>query len=69
MSLKAVHLFFVTALSALSFGCGVLKLSAYRSEAGTGGDLVFSGAAFIIGALVILYGRYFLKKFKALAYL
>lgn len=69
MSLKAVHLFFVTALSALSFGCGVLKFSVYRSEAGTGGDLVFSVAAFITGALVIFYGRYFLKKFKSLSYL
>ncbi|HWH71236.1 MAG TPA: hypothetical protein VNT26_17755 [Candidatus Sulfotelmatobacter sp.] len=69
MSLKAVHLIFVSALSALAFGCGVWKLKDYLSPEGTSGDLLFSLAAFVAGLLVIGYGIYFLKKLKAVSYL
>ena len=69
MSLKAVHLVFVTTLCAASFGCGVWKLLRYRSEAGTRGDLLFGLAALAVGVMVVIYGRYFLKKLKSFSYL
>ncbi len=69
MSLKAIHLVFVTILSTASFACGVWKLLRYRSEMGTGADLLFGLAALAVGVVVIIYGRYFLKKLKAFSYL
>jgi hypothetical protein len=69
MSLKAVHLFFVTALSALSMGCAVWKIRTYASPAGTTGDLLFAAGALLSTVLVIIYGRYFLKKLKAIGYI
>jgi hypothetical protein len=69
MSLKAVHLFFVIALSAMSFGCAVWKVRTYASPAGTPKDLVFAGAALLTTILVIFYGRYFLKKLRAIGYI
>jgi len=69
MSLKAVHLIFVNALTALSFGCAVWKFLDYRGPNGTTGYLLFSLAAVGVGVLVIIYGRYFLKKLKKMSYL
>jgi hypothetical protein len=69
MSLKAVHLIFVNALTALSLGCAVWKFRDYRSPGGDGSDLAFSIAA-LVGALVVIwYGRYFLKKLKNVRFL
>ncbi|MGA3266129.1 MAG: hypothetical protein ABSE16_04825 [Verrucomicrobiota bacterium] len=61
MSLKAVHLIFVTLLSALAFGCA--------GWAFAGGDVLFGGCAIAAGILVIVYGFYFLKKLKKISYL
>ena len=69
MSLKAIHLIFVSALTALSFGCAIWKFLDYRGENGTTGDLLFSLAAVGVGIVVIIYGRYFLKKLKKMSYL
>ena len=69
MSLKAVHLFFVTALSAMSFGCAVWKVRVYASPAGAPSDLLFAGAALLATILVIFYGCYFLKKLKTIGYI
>jgi hypothetical protein len=41
----------------------------YRRADGTTGDLLFSVAAVGVGVLVIIYGRYFLKKLKKMNYL
>jgi DNA-binding transcriptional regulator of glucitol operon len=69
MSLKAVHLVFVTALSALAFGLGVWQVRDYRQPDGTTGDLLFALGAFAAGVLVIVYGKYFLKKLRTVSYL
>ncbi|HWQ93293.1 MAG TPA: hypothetical protein VN673_16580 [Clostridia bacterium] len=69
MSLKAVHLVFVTALSALSFGTAVWKFRDYLGKTGTGSDLTLAIGAVLCGVLVLVYGRYFLKKLKAVGYL
>ncbi len=69
MSLKAVHLLFVTVLSALCFGCGVWKLRDYVHDREATGDLVFGAVALLAGVVVVIYGRYFLKKLKKYSYL
>jgi hypothetical protein len=69
MSLKAVHLVFVTALSALTFGVAVWKFRDFGREGGTTGDLLFAIGGVLAGILVIVYGIYFLKKLKKVSYL
>ena len=69
MSLKAFHLIFITASSALSFGCGVWGLKNYWSPAGQLLDLLFGVGALLVGAALIVYERYFLKKLKNVGYL
>jgi hypothetical protein len=61
MSLKAVHLIFVTLLTALSFGCAAWAFAA--------GQPLFGALAIAAGILVIVYGIYFLKKLKNVSYL
>ncbi len=69
MSLKAFHVIFITASSALAFGCGVWELKSFFSGDGRVWDLVFGVAALAAGVGLILYERYFLKKFKDVSYL
>lgn len=69
MSLKAFHLIFVTAASALGFGCGVWWMKDYCSAEGRLGDLLLSLGAFVVGAGLLVYERYFLKKTKDVGYL
>lgn len=61
MSLKAVHLIFVTLLTTLSFGCAVWAFANGRPLFGAGG--------IVAGILVIFYGIHFLKKLKHVSYL
>jgi hypothetical protein len=69
MNLKAVHLVFVTALSALTFGTAVWKFRDYSSIDGAIGDLWFAIGSLVAGVLVLFYGWYFLKKMKQVGYL
>jgi len=68
MSLKAVHLIFVTALSSLGLGCGIWKLRDYSASHGSG-DLAFGIGALVLAAATLVYGKYFLKKLKKYGYL
>jgi hypothetical protein len=68
MSLKAVHLFFVVTLSALCFGLALWKIRESLSS-GASTDLIFGAAAFIVGGLVVWYGRRVYRKLKAYGYL
>ena len=61
MSLKAVHLVFVSVLTALAFGCSAWAFFAGKPAFGAGG--------IVVGVLVIFYGIYFLKKLKKVSYL
>jgi len=61
MSLKAVHLVFVSLLTALSFGCAAWAFTANQ--------FVFGAGGIAAGILVIVYGIYFLKKLKHVSYL
>ena len=69
MSLKAFHVVFITAASALCFGCGVWGLKSYTAGDGRWGDLAFGLGSFITGVALILYERYFLKKLKRVSFL
>ena len=69
MSLKAFHLIFITASTALAFGCGVWGLKDFFSTGGNAWDLVFGLGCLAAGVCLILYERYFLKKLKKVSYL
>jgi hypothetical protein len=69
MSLKAVHLVFVTALSALTFGCGIWLLKDYAAASDNKTDLVLGCLSLVAGVAVIIYGKYFLKKLRGVSYL
>lgn len=69
MSLKAFHVLFITAASALAFGCGVWGLRNFFSHDGQASDLVFGLGSLAVGIGLIVYERYFLKKLKRVSYL
>lgn len=69
MSLKAFHIVFITASSALAFGFAVWALKNYFSPEGAGMDLVYAIGSFIAGIGLIVYERYFLKKLKNVSFL
>ena len=69
MSLKTFHLIFITASSGLAFGCGVWELKSFFSAEGTAWDLIFGIGALAAGIGLIIYERYFLKKFKDVSFL
>jgi len=69
MSLKAFHVVFITASSALAFGFGVWELKDYWSAAGRLADLLFGLGGLAAGVGLILYERYFLKKTRKVDYL
>ena len=69
MSLKAFHLIFITASSALSFGCGVWGVKNFFSAGGGAWDLVFGLGSLAVGVGLVIYERYFLRKLKKVSYL
>jgi hypothetical protein len=69
MSLKAFHLVFITASSALAFGFGVWELKSYLSPDGRLTDLLFGIGSLVAGVALLVYERYFLKKTKNVSYL
>ena len=69
MSLKAFHVIFITAASALAFGFGIWALKNYFGSEGAATDLLLAIASFLSGVGLIIYERYFLKKFKSVSYL
>ncbi len=69
MSLKTFHLIFITAATALAFGCAVWGFKEYWSEEGRPLHLIFGLGSLVTGAGLILYERYFLKKSRNVGYL
>ena len=69
MSLKAFHVIFITAASALAFGFGVWELKDYWSPDGRGVDLGFGIGSLVVGVGLIVYEWLFLKKLKHISYL
>jgi hypothetical protein len=64
MSLKAFHVVFITAASALALGCSAWGLKTYFSADGRVVDLAFGLGSLATGVGLLLYERYFLKKLK-----
>ena len=69
MSLKTFHVIFITAASAMAFGCGVWGIKNYFSPGGRLIELFFGIGAILVGVALIIYERYFLKKLKNISYL
>jgi hypothetical protein len=69
MSLKSFHLIFITASSAMAFGCGVWALKNYWSPGGNLPELLIGIASVLAAIGLIVYERYFLKKTKDGGYL
>jgi hypothetical protein len=69
MSLKAFHVFFITAASTLAFGFGAWLLRAYRSPEGAASDLTWGVAALVAGVGLLVYEGFFIKKLKNVSYL
>jgi len=69
MSLKAFHVVFITAASALAFGFGVWLIKEYRAPEGGTSDLVFGICSLAVGVGLLVYERYFVRKLKNVSYL
>lgn len=70
MSLKAFHLVFVTCMTLLTFGSGCWLLRQYALEPEThNGYRLLGCLSLIAGVMVLIYGKYFLKKLKNVSYL
>jgi hypothetical protein len=69
MSLKAFHVVFITAASAMAFGCGGWMWRQYRAPEGTTGDLAWAIGWSLVGVSLLVYERFFLKKLKKVSYL
>jgi len=69
MSLKAFHVVFISAASALAFGFGAWMLRAHRSPEGTTSDLVWGVGALAVGIGLLVYEFYFLKNLKNVSFL
>src|ERR1035438_5842501 len=69
MSLKAFHLIFISAATALAFGCSFWGLKDFFSEGGRTWDLIFGVGSLVVGVGLVIYERFFLKKLKHVSYL
>jgi membrane protein implicated in regulation of membrane protease activity len=59
MSLKAFHIFFIALSIILSAGCAVWAFA-------NGIEPVFGISSAVVAVVLIIYGRYFLKKAKSI---
>lgn len=69
MSLKAIHLVFVTAALLLTAFFGVWAWQEYGSPEGTRLHLAFALLSIVAFAGLLAYGKYFLRKLKHISYL
>ena len=69
MSLKAFHLVFITASMLLLFGFSAWSLNQYFSAGRNAADLAWGAGSIVAGVLLMVYGKYFLKKLKNVEYL
>jgi hypothetical protein len=68
MSLKAFHIVFVTASVLLCLGVGWLSLDRYLHN-GSVLDLFYGLGSFLVGGILVYYGKLFLRKLKRISYL
>lgn len=65
MSLKAIHVFFISLCVVLAFGFAFWGISQYRTDSNAG-NLVLSVSAFIVGGALLFYLASFIKKMRKL---
>ena len=68
MSLKAVHIAFICASILLAIGFALWEIFVFR-DSQRPLDLLFAGIGLLTGVLLVLYGRYVLRKLKDISYL
>ncbi|HAB16387.1 MAG TPA: hypothetical protein PLX89_05020 [Verrucomicrobiota bacterium] len=68
MSLKAFHLVFVTVSVLLMLVMAAWNFGNYRDD-GTTQDLVWGSVALGAAAVLVIYGKVFLRKFKDVSFL
>ncbi len=68
MSLKAFHVFFIFVSTLLSVGFGVWGVRDYL-HSGDALNLAMGVGAFVGGALLVWYSKWFLRKLKDVSYL
>jgi DNA-binding transcriptional regulator of glucitol operon len=69
MSLKAFHILFIVASTLLCIVFGTWAIRQYASGQGTAGELVLGIVSLLLGAGLVWYGKYFLRKLKDISYL
>lgn len=67
MSLKLVHVFFITVSMLMCVGIAVLRLMAWQGDGGTAA-LVQGATAGVGAAVLVAYAWHFIKKYGALEY-
>jgi len=68
MSLKAFHVFFVSVCVVLCLGVGIWAVGEYRRGLGST-NLVLAAGSLVVGAGLVIYGKWFLRKLKGVSYL
>jgi hypothetical protein len=68
MSLKALHIIFITCSTLLAFGFSAWAFWTYTSSRSVS-DLALGILSLVGGIGLIWYGKYFLKKLKNISYL
>jgi hypothetical protein len=69
MSLKAVHIVFVSAALLMTAFFGGWSWLEYASPEGTRAHLVYGVLSIVAFVGLLVYGKYFLKKLKHISYL
>jgi hypothetical protein len=68
MSLKALHIIFISCSTLLAFGVSAWAFYTYSSSRAAG-DMALGILSLVGGAGLIWYGKYFLNKLKNVSYL
>ena len=69
MSLKAIHILFITASTLLALCFSGWGFRNYFSPEGAAIDLAYGIGSAVSVVVLVVYGRYFLKKLKRISYL
>ena len=68
MSLKAFHIFFILICTVLSAVMGIWAVRQY-TDSGEWGDLAMAVLSFAGGIVLLIYGRWFLRKLRNVSFI
>jgi hypothetical protein len=68
MSLKALHIIFITASTLLALGFAGWAVRGYLATGGTA-DLCYAIGSGLSAIALLVYGKYFLRKLRHISYL